>query len=71
MKRPREYKFTITYADIAKMKGIKRASVGVAANRGDFNPNDLASITRYVYQESIRDLKQTLTFWKKKAKGAK
>ena len=68
MKHPGIYKFVITYADIAKIKGIKRESVAVAAYRGDFDPNDLASITRYVYPESIRELKETLNFWKKKCK---
>lgn len=65
--RPR--KFVFTYKDIVKIKRIDIKSVRQAVSDGDFNPDDLASLTRYVYADMIRDLKQTLTFWKKKAKG--
>ena len=67
-KRPKEYKFTFTYKDIAKIKGISSNAVGTAACKGDFNPNDLGSITKYIYGGMIRELKQTLQFWKDKAK---
>ena len=61
--------FIFTYSDIAKIKGVKRVAVSEAARRGLFDPHDLASLTRYVYGDMIRDLKQTLKFWKKKAEG--
>lgn len=69
MKSPREYKIRFTYDDIAKIKHINEISVVEAARHGTFDPRDLASVTRYVYADVIRDLKQTLKFWKKKAKG--
>ena len=65
----RELKFVFTYNDIARIKGVSSHSVTNAVYRGDLNPNDLSSITRYVYSDAIKDLKQTLIFWKKKAKG--
>ena len=64
--RPREFIFT--YKDIARIKGVSSHSVTNAVYRGDLNPNDLSSITRYVYGDVIKDLKQTLIFWKKKCK---
>ena len=65
-KRPREYKFTFTYKDIAKARGTSRSAVSASVKRGYVNPNDLKSITRYIYGGMIRELLQTLKFWKNK-----
>ena len=66
-KYPKEHKFTFTFKDIAEAKGTSRSAALNSAYIGYYNPNDLRSITRYVYGGMIRDLKQTLEFWKKKA----
>lgn len=68
---PRIRKFTFTYDDIAKIKRVKRSAVINAASKGYLDPTDLGSITRYIHGDMLRDLKQTLKFWKKKAKGEK
>ncbi len=59
--------FTFTYKDIARIKGVTNQSIGSAAHNGDFDPYDLRSVTLYIYADMIRELKQTLKFWKDKA----
>ncbi|HDY68731.1 MAG TPA: hypothetical protein ENH85_13200 [Candidatus Scalindua sp.] len=61
-------KFTFSFVDIAKIKRVEPQSVLNAARGGYFDPNDLSSLTLYIYRDMVRQMKQTLDFWKAKAR---
>jgi hypothetical protein len=60
--------FVFTYKDIAEAKGTTIETVWTDASNKRFNPEDIGSVARYVNKGMMRELLQTLKFFKEEGK---